>query len=62
MGEMAKNSPEKRFIDIRYSSENVPEALMLVKPMEDIERGKTLGIIGITISFKAIRRSLQISS
>lgn len=38
--EMAKNSPEKRFIDIRYSSENVPEALMLVKPMEDIERGK----------------------
>ena len=40
-GEMAKNSPEKRFIDIRYSSENVPEALMLVKPMEDIERGNT---------------------
>ncbi len=57
-GEMAKNSPEKRFIDIRYSSENVPEALMLVKPMEDIERGKTLGIIGITISFKAIREIL----
>ena len=48
----------KRFIDIRYSSENVPEALMLVKPMEDIERGKTLGIIGITISFKAIREIL----
>lgn len=57
-GEMAKNSPEKRFIDIRYSSENVPEAFMLVKPMEDIERGKTLGIIGITISFKAIREIL----
>lgn len=57
-GEMAKNSPEKRFIDIRYSSENVPEALMLVKPMEDIERGKTLGIIGITISFKVIREIL----
>lgn len=57
-GEMAKNSPEKRFIDIRYSSENVPESLMLVKPMEDIERGKTLGIIGITISFKAIREIL----
>lgn len=57
-GEMAKNSPEKRFIDIRYSSENVPEALMLVKPMEDIERGKTLGIIGITIRFKAIREIL----
>lgn len=57
-GEMAKNSPEKRFIDIRYSSENVPEALMLVKPMEDIERGKTLGIIVITISFKAIREIL----
>lgn len=57
-GEMAKRLPEKRFIDILYSSENVPEALMLVKPMEDIERGETLGTIGITISFKAIREIL----
>lgn len=32
---------------------------MLVKPLEDIERGKTLGTIGITISFRSIRNVLN---
>lgn len=58
-GELAKELPGKRFINIHYGSSNEPEALMLVKPMEDIERGETLGTIGITVSFRSIRNILN---
>lgn len=58
-GELAKSLPGRRFINIQYRSSNEPEALMLVKPLEDIERGKTLGTIGITISFRSIRNVLN---
>lgn len=58
-GELAKNLPGGRFINIHYGSTNEPEALMLVKPLEDIERRETLGTIGITLSFRSIRNILN---
>lgn len=58
-GERAETLPGKRFINIRYGKDNKPEALMLVKPLEDIERGETLGTIGIILSFRSIRNVLD---
>ncbi len=58
-GELSKSLPGKRFIRIQYGENGSPEALLMVKPMVDIERNEELGTIGIIVSFRSIRSVLN---
>lgn len=58
-GETAENMPGRRYVQIQYQENNQPEAVLVVKPMVDIERNEKLGTIGIIVGFRTIREVLN---